>query len=68
MAWRCGNCDGANVPAHCLHCPRRVELHLDYVAGWGLLPTVQPSTGAADVPRAEVSANGDPGGRLADPA
>ena len=68
MAWRCGKCDGANVPAHSRHCPRRVELHLDYVAGWGLLPIVQPCTGAHYVARMGVSDDGDPARRLPDPA
>ncbi len=68
MAWRCGKCDGANVPGHSRHCPWRVELHVDCVAGWGLLPIVQPRPDAADVPRVEVSADGDPPQRLADPA
>jgi hypothetical protein len=69
MAWRCGKCDGANVPAHSQHCPRRAELHLDYVAGWGLLPKIQPRPRATDAPRmVGVSPDGDPTVRRADPA
>jgi hypothetical protein len=45
MAWRCGKCDGANVPAHSPHRPRRAELHQEYVAGSGLPPKVQPQPG-----------------------